>query len=165
MKKITVILLVIAVVIVLGAASLLNSKIKDVATLGLDNGDSMSAEKSLEKSETNETDSNTSQYVEYTTEVFEQSSSTRRVLFFYASWCPTCRPADANFKENVSQFPDDLTVIRVNYNDTETSDEEKELARKYGVTYQHTFVQIDKEGNTVVKWNGGQTKELLTNIK
>jgi len=104
-------------------------------------------------------------YIEYTPSVLENTAGNRRVLFFYASWCPTCGPADANFKENVSQIPTDTTVIRVNYNDPETDAEEKALAQKYGITYQHTYVQIDGQGNEVAKWNGGQIDELLTNIK
>ncbi|KXK10180.1 MAG: hypothetical protein UZ22_OP11002000912 [Microgenomates bacterium OLB23] len=56
-------------------------------------------------------------------------------------------------------------VIRVNYNDPQTDDEEKALAKQYGVGYQHTFVQIDQQGNEVTKWNGGSLKELLSSIK
>ena len=104
-------------------------------------------------------------YVEYSKSALDNSSDNRRVLYFYASWCPTCRPADANFKENTSKIPEDVTVIRVNYNDPETDQEEKDLAKKYGITYQHTFVQIDGTGKEVTKWNGGQINELLSNIK
>lgn len=104
-------------------------------------------------------------YVPFTPEMLANSSNTRRVLFFYANWCPTCKPADASFTKNVTQIPADVTLIRVNYNDTETDQAEKELAKKYGVTYQHTFVQIDAKGNEVTKWNGGQIDELLSNLK
>ena len=106
-----------------------------------------------------------SRYVEYSKAALEKAVSDRRVLFFYASWCPTCRPADANFKENISKIPEDITLIRVNYNDPETDQEEKDLAKKYGITYQHTYVQIDSNGREVTKWNGGQINELLSNIK
>ncbi|MEK7186023.1 MAG: thioredoxin domain-containing protein [Patescibacteria group bacterium] len=104
-------------------------------------------------------------YVEYSRVALEGAVDNRRVLFFYASWCPTCRPTDVNLKENTNRIPEDVTVIRVNYNDPETDQEEKDLAQKYGITYQHTFVQIDAEGKEVVKWNGGQVNELLKNIK
>lgn len=104
-------------------------------------------------------------YVEYSKEELEKSADKRRVLFFYASWCPTCRPTDTNLKANLDKLPEDLKVIRVNYNDPETDQEEKDLARKYGITYQHTFVQIDSEGKEITKWNGGQLPELLANIK
>lgn len=119
-----------------------------------------------ETSESMDTDhANDSKYVIYSPMVFEEKAVGRRVLFFYANWCPTCRPADESFRENQSQIPGDLTVIRINYNDTETDEDEKALAQKYGITYQHTFVQIDSAGNQVTKWNGGQIDELLSNIQ
>lgn len=108
---------------------------------------------------------NTSRYVEYSKVALDQVADKRRVLYFYASWCPICRPADANFKENTSKIPKDMVVVRVNYNDPDTDQEEKDLAKKYGITYQHTFVQIDAQGKQVIKWNGGQIEELLANIK
>lgn len=107
----------------------------------------------------------TSRYIEYSKQNLDKTRTTRRVLFYYASWCPTCRPADEDLRNNANKIPDDVTVIRVNYNDPETDQEEKGLAEKYGVTYQHTFVQIDSEGNEITKWNGGKTNELLSQIK
>lgn len=106
-----------------------------------------------------------SRYIRYSKSALDSASDNRRVLFFYASWCPTCKPADANFTQNEIKIPDDVTVIRVNYNDPETDQEEKDLAKKYGIIYQHTFVQIDNTGKEVTKWNGGQIDELLSNIK
>ena len=104
-------------------------------------------------------------YVEIGPNVLEGSKATKRVLFFYASWCPLCKPADAEFRDRMSEIPEGVTVIRVNYNDPSTDQAEKDLAAKYGVTYQHTFVQIDGQGNVVTKWNGGKIAELLKNIK
>ena len=104
-------------------------------------------------------------YIEYSKTAFERSSTNRRVLFFYASWCPTCRPADADFKTNLNKIPTDMTVLRVNYNDPDTDQAEKDLAKQYGITYQHTFVQIDSTGKQITKWNGGKTAELVANIK
>lgn len=104
-------------------------------------------------------------YTPFSPELLANSGSTRRVLFFYANWCPTCKPADKSFSDNVGKIPADVTLIRVNYNDTETDQAEKDLAKKYGVTYQHTFVQIDANGKEITKWNGGQIDELLSNIR
>lgn len=104
-------------------------------------------------------------YSPYSKEALEASSNKRRVLFFYASWCPTCRPTDQSFSQNIDKIPSDVTIIRVNYNDPETDKEEEELAKKYGITYQHTFVQIDGQGNQITKWNGGAIDELISNIK
>jgi thiol-disulfide isomerase/thioredoxin len=104
-------------------------------------------------------------YTPYSSETFTNVTTSRRVLFFYANWCPTCKPADESFAQNITKIPADVTLIRVNYNDTDTEQAEKELAKKYGVTYQHTFVQIDEQGNEVAKWNGGKIEELLKNLK
>lgn len=119
----------------------------------------------------NQSDNNSSpqagagRYVVYQDGVLEQHADNKRVLFFYANWCPTCIPVDKVFMNQESQIPEGISVIRINYNDTETDKEEKDLAKKYGITYQHTFVQIDSDGNEVTKWNGGAMSELLENIK
>ncbi len=89
----------------------------------------------------------------------------RKVLFFYANWCPTCRPADESILAGAAEIPEGVRVIRVNYNDTETSESEKELAKQYEITYQHTFVEIDAEGGVVQKWNGGGLEELVEKLK
>lgn len=106
-----------------------------------------------------------SRYAPYTKELLENTKSSRRVLYFYASWCSTCIPANSDFEKNISMIPEDVTVIRVNYNDPDTDADEKALAVKYGITYQHTFVQIDSAGKLVTQWNGGAIKELLVKIK
>jgi len=70
------------------------------------------------------------------------------VLYFHAPWCPICRPLDASINANLNALPADLTIIKVDY-DTST-----DLKRQYGVTYQHTFVQIDGQGNKLKLWSG-----------
>jgi pentapeptide MXKDX repeat protein len=78
------------------------------------------------------------------------------ILFFNATWCPTCVAANKNF--NGSTPPDGLTLLKVDYDDS------TDLKRKYGVTYQHTFVQVDKSGKLLKKWNGSNTyDELISN--
>lgn len=119
----------------------------------------------MEKDDTMMNNSSDSKYIEYSKSTLENTNDKRRVLFFYASWCPTCRPTDENIRSNVNKIPEDLVVIRVNYNDPDTEEAEKDLAKKYNITYQHTFVQIDENGNEISKWNGGQIDEILENIK
>jgi uncharacterized protein YxeA len=114
---------------------------------------------------TTKTPEQDTRYIEYTPGILVNTGDAKQVLFFYANWCPTCRPADENFKTNSNMIPEDVILIRVNYNDQDTDEQEKGLAQHYGVTYQHTFIQLDKDGNVVAKWNGGQIEELLANIK
>lgn len=104
-------------------------------------------------------------YVHYSPQAFDAASITRRILFFYASWCGECRPIDEELTKRASDIPEDVTVIRVNYSDPDTDQNEKDLAVGYGITYQHTFVQIDSAGKEVAKWNGGGLDKLLKNIK
>ena len=75
------------------------------------------------------------------------------VLDFSAPWCPTCVEADKNLK--TSTPPEGLTLLKVDY-DTST-----DLKRKYGVTYQHTFVQVDKNGKLLKKWSGTNTYDEI----
>lgn len=82
------------------------------------------------------------------------------VLFFRASWCPTCIAVDKDIRANVSAIPESLTILDVDY------DNSTELKKKYGVTYQHTFVQVDAQGNLIKKWNGSPTlASLVTEVK
>lgn len=101
------------------------------------------------------------EYIEFTPQALEDRASRTRVLFFYANWCPICRPVDQELKTKANELPGNVTVIRVNYNDDETDEDEKSLAEKYGITYQHTFVVIDENGNELKKWNGGDLGKII----
>lgn len=83
----------------------------------------------------------------------------KAVLFFWASWCPYCKVANEDFTNNAGQIPAGVTILKTNY------DTEKKLKTKYGITYQHTFVQVDASGTQITKWSGGGVKELKINIK
>ena len=95
-------------------------------------------------------------YEAYAPEKVMLASATHDVvLFFRASWCPTCRAVDADIKANLSKIPSSLAILDVNY------DNSSALKQKYGVTYQHTFVQVDKDGNLIKKWSGSPTLSAL----
>ncbi len=76
-------------------------------------------------------------------------STDNTVLFFHASWCPPCKAADASINE--TGVSDNLTILKVDF------DNSAELRKKYGVTSQHTFVQVDADGNLIKKWSGGSS--------
>lgn len=100
-----------------------------------------------------------SRYIEYSPDAFAAAADKKRVYFFYAPWCPTCVPTDKEFNANLSKIPEDVMLFRTDY-DTST-----ELKQQYGITYQHTFVQVDSDGNEVKKWNGGGINELIANTQ
>jgi len=97
-------------------------------------------------------DGSVQHYQPYSEEVFATLSQEKDiVLFFKASWCPTCKALEDNIQENKNAIPEDLVFLTLDY-DTET-----ELKQKYGVTVQHTLVQVNKSGDAIHKWSGGTT--------
>lgn len=77
------------------------------------------------------------------------------VLFFNANWCSTCKIARDNIESNLESIPSNLAIVVVDF------DRETDLRKRYGVTIQHTFVQIDRNGNELAKWAGSTTvKEI-----
>jgi thiol-disulfide isomerase/thioredoxin len=71
------------------------------------------------------------------------------VLFFNASWCPTCQRAVGNL--DAEGAPPGLTVVSVDYDSSDS------LRRQYGVTVQHTFVHVDEGGQQLAKFTGSLT--------
>lgn len=99
-------------------------------------------------------------YEVFSTEKLANAEVGNVVLFFKASWCPSCRAADADIKKNMSNIPANLTILEVDY------DKSADLKKKYGVTSQHTFVQVDKDGNMIKKWSGGNTlNSVISEVK
>lgn len=102
---------------------------------------------------------NESRYVVYSKTAFDAAVEKKRVYFFHAPWCPTCRPADKEFQNSMDQIPEDVILFKTDY------DSSTDLKKQYNVTYQHTFVQVDNAGTRVTTWNGGGIDELKTNVQ
>lgn len=94
-------------------------------------------------------------YEEYSAEKIARAADGPVVIFFHASWCPSCRTLSGNIDKNISNIPSGLTILKANY------DKEDDLKKKYGVTSQHTLVQVDENGNMIKKWSGGSKLENL----
>lgn len=77
------------------------------------------------------------------------------VYFFNAKWCPTCKALTTDIVENGNDIPAGVTIVSVDYDDY------TELKQQYGVTYQHTLVQVDAVGNQIKKWSGGNTLDSV----
>ena len=100
-------------------------------------------------------DTMTGSYVAYSADTIAMATTGDVVLFFHASWCPSCRALNSDIEKNVSAIPAGVTILKTDY------DKEIELKKKYGVTTQHTLVQVDKDGNMIKKWSGGSELENL----
>lgn len=97
----------------------------------------------------------TGTYESYSPEKIAFASEGDVILFFHAPWCPTCKALDSDINGELSQIPANTKILKVDY------DSSSELKKKYGVTYQHTLVQVDAEGNMITKWSGGNTLESI----
>jgi thiol-disulfide isomerase/thioredoxin len=99
-------------------------------------------------------------YEAYSPEKLALAEKGKVVLFFRASWCPTCRSLDADIKAHLSAIPEGVTILDVDY------DKSTALKQKYGVTMQHTLVQVDAQGTMITKWTGSPTLAgIVSNIK
>jgi thiol-disulfide isomerase/thioredoxin len=68
------------------------------------------------------------------------------VIFFHAPWCPKCRDTEDSI--NNDGVPSGLTIVKADF------DSSTDLRQRYGVTVQHTYVQVDRDGNSLQKWTG-----------
>ena len=77
-------------------------------------------------------------YTDYSAEKFEMLEGKKAVLFFYATWCSTCRKWEKQVRAEI--FPEGAMVLKVDY------DVEDELKAKYGVNKQSTAVFVNEYG-------------------
>jgi thiol-disulfide isomerase/thioredoxin len=79
------------------------------------------------------------------------------VLFFNATWCPTCQSTVKDINANIANIDPKLHLLSVDY------DTNQDLRAKYGVTMQHTFVEVDMSGNLIKKTTGLNTLNQINN--
>ena len=97
-------------------------------------------------------------YTDYNESLLVNAEDGPVLIFFHATWCPTCRTLDKSINANLDDIPDGVTILRADY------DTEKVLKKKYGVVRQHTLVQVDSNGNQI-KTLTGLTNSLSQVVK
>lgn len=98
----------------------------------------------------------TASFQEYTPEAMSSATADETVvLFFHATWCSTCKLLADDITANADSIPDDVQILLVDF-DTAT-----DLKQRYGVTLQHTLVQVDSNGDAVEQWHLTRTLDDL----
>ncbi len=85
----------------------------------------------------------TTPYVEFTKSGYDQALAERKIIIlnFYANWCPVCRAETPDLAAGFESLNNPNVVgFRVNWNDSDTDDDEKALAKAFSVPNQHTKV-------------------------
>lgn len=95
------------------------------------------------------------QYIPYSDYVNnpEDFADSHVVLYFSAAWCSTCQGLNNSLQAD--GVPDGLTVVKVDY------DSSQNLKQQYGVTLQHTLVQVDPSGEALTKFTGSLTGQVI----
>ena len=83
----------------------------------------------------------------------------KKVYFFHASWCPICQGIDKEITTDMTKLPAGVTLIKTDF------DSSTELRKKYGVTTQYTFVQVDASGNETAQWSATSLSDALAGIR
>ena len=84
-------------------------------------------------------------YSTYSAAQIAESSAEHVILFFHATWCPSCRSLDKDIAANSDNIPAGVEIYKVDY-DTAT-----DLKKKYGVTTQHSVIEINADGTAKSK--------------
>ncbi len=98
-------------------------------------------------------------YTTYTSDIADAAlkSWQKVVLFFAASWCPTCQALNSTLISDLSTIPADTLILRVNY------DNSTALRQKYGVVVQHTTVVLNSDGTLKFKKLGARSVAEIFN--
>ena len=92
-------------------------------------------------------------YLDFNKADYEKALKEKKkiLLYFYANWCPLCKKEQPETFAAFNEINDpDLVGFRVNFRDSDTDADEEQLAKDFGVSYQHTKV-ILKDGQRVLK--------------
>ena len=111
---------------------------------------------------------NTTKIIDFNQSDYETAVANQEtvVLYFYANWCPICRHevATALYPAFNELSDPDVIGFRVNYNDSETDNNEEALAKKFGVAYQHTKVILKNNERILKSPTSWSKEEYLTQI-
>jgi len=108
----------------------------------------------------------TSPYYRFDKAHFENSMQQSKIIFldFHADWCPICQSEKPGILAAFNELNNENVVgYQVHYNDKYTTEDDKEMAKKYGITYQHTKIIIGKDGKVALRSLEVFSKEKVIN--
>lgn len=106
----------------------------------------------------------TTPYLRYNKEDYDKALAEEKViyLYFYATWCPICKAERPSIFAAFDEMNyNNVIGFEVHYNDGETTQEDEDIAKDFGVAYQHTTVILDKNGNEVYRSLSKITKDKI----
>lgn len=94
-------------------------------------------------------------YQNYDAEMIAQSTAEHIVLFFHATWCPSCRALDADITAKAATIPAGVEIYKIDF------DTAIDLKRQYGITRQHSIIQTSPAGEVIGSVSHGSTLEAI----
>ncbi|MBI4053118.1 MAG: thioredoxin family protein [Candidatus Diapherotrites archaeon] len=105
-----------------------------------------------------------SSYVPFSQAAYEQAKAGGKIIFleFYANWCPTCAQQKPVLESTFQELDGGKVIaFQVNYNDSDTDDSERALAKKFGITYQHTHIITNASEEVLLRGVGQWSREEI----
>lgn len=104
------------------------------------------------------------QYIRFTKADYDKALSEGKAiyLYFYADWCPICKAERPNILAAFNEMNyTDVVGFEVHYRDSVSNAEDDEMARMFGVPYQHTTIILDKNGEEYFRTLSPISKEEI----
>lgn len=107
-------------------------------------------------------------YVRFNWDDYQKALSEGKVIYFYfyANWCPICREERPKILEAFNEMSyHDVVGFEVHFNDDEVTEDDKRIAKEFGISYQHTtiihVVGFDKTGKEAFRSFSPISKETI----
>lgn len=161
-KKSNIIAALAVVILIIGAVVLLSGRDNSEVTNSQNAGNSISPQQANQSppqraaTPAAQLSTGVDGYVPYSETVLSDARGTKRVVFFHADWCPTCRGFESEIRQE--GVPEGITIVKASF------DNDVDLKREYGVTVQSTFVLLDENGEPAMRWPFGQGLSGITDL-
>jgi len=110
----------------------------------------------------------TTKYIRYNKADHDKALDEGKVIYFYfyANWCPICAKERPNILAafNEMNYPN-VVGFEVHFNDNEVTPDDENIARQFGISYQHStiihVVGVDKTGKEAFRSLQPISKETI----